>query len=182
MAKAYLLLGGNLNDRYFYITSALELIRSLAGTIIEKSSFYETAPWGFKAENFFLNQVVAVETILEPADLFQAIVEIENRLGRTRNGIQFSSRTIDIDILFYEDRVILTESLSIPHPKIKERRFVLKPMCEINPSFIHPIEKKTLKELLNSCTDNLEVIRLEKTLSYLSPKAKSPASPNPGTI
>lgn len=160
MAKAYLLIGGNLDDRNFYIASALRLIESLAGPVIEKSSIYETAPWGFEDENFFLNQVVAVETDLDPADLFKTIVSIENHLGRTRNGSQFSSRTIDIDILFYENRVVLTESLTIPHPRIKERRFVLQPMCEINPAFIHPIEKKTMKELLNSCADKLAVVRL----------------------
>jgi 2-amino-4-hydroxy-6-hydroxymethyldihydropteridine diphosphokinase len=160
MAKTYLLLGGNLDDRNYYIASALRLIESLAGAVIEKSSIYETAPWGFKDENFFLNQVVAVETKLEPSELFQTIVDIENRLGRTRIGSQFSSRTIDIDILFYEDRVISTESLTIPHPRIKERRFVLEPMCELNPAFIHPVEKTTMKELLNLCSDILEVVKL----------------------
>lgn len=161
MAKSYILLGGNLNDRKFYISSAIQLIKTLAGPVIEKSSLYETAPWGFENENMFLNQVVVVETYLEPADLFQTIVSIENQLGRTRNGSRFSSRTIDIDILFYEDRVISTESLTIPHPRIKERRFVLEPMCELNPQFIHPLEKTTMKELLDSCPDKLEVGRLE---------------------
>lgn len=161
MAKAYILIGGNLNDRKFYISSAIRLIQDLAGTVIEKSSLYETAPWGFEDENKFLNQVLAVETNLEPADLFQTIVSIENQLGRVRNGSQFSSRTIDIDILFYENRVVLTKSLTIPHPRIKERRFVLEPMCELNPQFLHPLEKITMKELLDSCPDKLEVVRLE---------------------
>jgi 2-amino-4-hydroxy-6-hydroxymethyldihydropteridine diphosphokinase len=160
MAKTYLLLGGNLHDRYAYIASALSFIQSWAGDVVEKSSLYETAPWGFEDKNFFLNQVVAIDTKLNPFDLFKTIVAIENQLGRTRNDRQFSSRTIDIDILFYEDRIILTENLIIPHPRIKERRFVLEPMCELNPAFIHPIEKMTMKELLYSCNDKLEVVRL----------------------
>lgn len=160
MAKAYLLLGGNIDNRQYYIESATHLIHLHAGSVVEKSSVYETVPWGFTEGPYFLNQVLGIETKLGTKELFKTIVYIENQLGRTRNGGDYSSRTIDIDILFYENEVVSSEELIIPHPKIRERKFVLEPMSELNPKFIHPVEKKTIEELLWECADPLEVIKL----------------------
>lgn len=182
MTQAYLLLGGNLGDRLHYLKSASLLLKSLAGEIVKKSSFYETAPWGFRDNRLFLNQVIVLNTGLDVNELFQVLVDIENRLGRTRNGSGYDARTIDIDILFYDNLVIQTRDIIVPHPRIQERKFVLEPMCEIDPGFVHPVLMKSMEQLLHECNDPLRVNRLEKTEVYLSPKAKSPASPSPGTI
>ncbi|MBT9146172.1 MAG: Bifunctional folate synthesis protein [candidate division WS2 bacterium] len=114
--------------------------------------------------------------------MFHVIVNIENSLGRKRNNRKYTSRTIDIDILFYENEVMFSETLVIPHPRIRERKFVLEPLNELIPQYIHPVEKKTIRQLFLECNDQLEVKRFGNNQSYLSPKAKSPASPIPGTI
>lgn len=158
------------------------LLQSVAGEIIKKSSYYETAPWGFSDSRLFLNQVVLFNSVLNAYEFFELTKDVENRLGRTRNGNGYHARTIDIDILFYDDIVLQTNDLVIPHPRIPERRFVLEPLCEINPEFIHPVLMKSMEQLLKECNDPLQVIRLEKANTYLSPNAKSPASPKPGTI
>jgi 2-amino-4-hydroxy-6-hydroxymethyldihydropteridine diphosphokinase len=161
MEKVYLLLGGNMGDRNFYIVSATQLLESMLGKLIGKSSLYETAPWGFINRQLFLNQVLLFETALSARQVFRTIVEIENQLGRIRNGKGYKSRTIDIDILFYGNEVIFSEDLIIPHPKIEERKFVLEPLFEISPEFIHPLKKISIQELLANCTDQLAVDRIK---------------------
>ena len=157
MATAYLILGSNIGDRQACIESAKRLISADAGAILSFSDMYETEPWGFVHENLFLNQVIAVETNLNPFELLAALKKIEISLGRIRHKERYTARTIDIDILFYDDVVISTPELTIPHAEIANRRFVLEPLAELAPEFIHPLLKMAVKELLAGCDDECGV-------------------------
>jgi 2-amino-4-hydroxy-6-hydroxymethyldihydropteridine diphosphokinase len=159
MNTVYLLLGSNLDDRARLIRHAIAEISMRIGDVIKASSMYESEPWGFNDDHLFLNQVIRVETRLQPKELLNRILQIENELGRKRakEPGTYASRKIDIDILFYNEAVIRDEHLAIPHPKMAERMFTLMPMCEINESFIHPVFHKTVKELKAECPDPCEV-------------------------
>ncbi len=163
MSISYLSLGSNLSDREEYITKAKELIELKAGKILKSSSVYETEPWGhfneqFRIQKHFLNQVISIETELSPISLINCLLEIELSLGRIRNISRTpTSRTIDIDILFYDNLIINQPELAIPHPLLHERRFTLLPLSEIAPKLIHPVHKKTMNVLLRDCKDNSEV-------------------------
>jgi len=165
MNKAYLLLGSNLDDRKGLIRKAVQLISVRIGTIIQTSSLYESEPWGFSSDTNFLNQVVYIRTDLSPSVLLREILAVEKDLGRIRsNGRQgYSSRTIDIDILFYNEEIIREEHLNIPHPGIPVRMFALVPLCELNESFVHPVCQKTLGLLKAECTDRTEVVKYESS-------------------
>jgi 2-amino-4-hydroxy-6-hydroxymethyldihydropteridine diphosphokinase len=154
--QAYLLIGGNIGDRQKYLRDATLMINTVVGEVTRTSSIYETAAWGLEDQSFFLNQVLEVKTSLEPADLLSAILNIEEQMGR-RRSIKFGPRTIDIDILFYNQKVVKSEKLTIPHPEIQNRKFALVPMNEIAPRLIHPVMNKTISELLGACTDPLDV-------------------------
>lgn len=149
----FLGLGSNLGDRELYLNEAMDLIRNNIGFISLQSGIYETEPWGFMSDNNFLNMVIKVHTELKPPDLLKKIQLIENQLGRVRNATQYASRTIDIDILLYANRVIDRPELVIPHPLLPERRFVLVPLCEIAPKMIHPVLSRSFEELLATCRD-----------------------------
>ena len=151
-------LGTNLGDREGYLEKALEIISESIGMISSRSFIYETEPWGFQSENNFLNMVIKVHTKLKPAGLLKKIQYIEDRLGRIRDRKQYASRTIDIDILLYSNLVIDKPDLTIPHPLIQDRRFVLVPFCDIAPKMIHPVLNKTFADLLKECEDRREVI------------------------
>jgi 2-amino-4-hydroxy-6-hydroxymethyldihydropteridine diphosphokinase len=128
------------------------------GVIEVFSSIYESEPWGFESENMFLNQVIRVKTILSPIDLLDKALKIESRLGRRRGvGEGYVSRSIDIDILFFNDEIIAENRLAVPHPKIPERMFTLVPLTEIDPDFVHPATGKSVKEMLDECPDKLKV-------------------------
>jgi 2-amino-4-hydroxy-6-hydroxymethyldihydropteridine diphosphokinase len=159
MNKAYLLTGGNEGDRYRNMQQARTNIEHICGRILQVSSVYETAPWGKTDQADFLNQVLLVETKLSPRDLLNAIFLIEEKGGRKRT-VKNAPRTIDIDILFYNRLVLEEPGLSIPHPRIAERRFVLEPLNEISPAFLHPVLGKTIHELLLECTDELAVKKI----------------------
>jgi 2-amino-4-hydroxy-6-hydroxymethyldihydropteridine diphosphokinase len=165
MNTVYLLLGSNLNDRMDSLQKAKEGIASEIGRISKVSSIYESEPWGFFAENSFLNQVVKVETILNAGQVLETILKIETDLGRDRkvNG-SYISRIIDIDILFYNDEIINEDKLTVPHPKIAERMFTLLPLSEINKHYVHPGLHKTIQELVAECHDNLQVYLYPSTL------------------
>lgn len=158
--QIYLLTGGNLGDRYGLLERAKKKIVEKIGEIIKESSIYETAPWGFNSEQDFLNQVFNVSTDLSPKELLNKCFEIENELGRVRQLEQYSSRTIDIDILFYNDEIIHEQELIIPHERLHKRRFTLEPLVEISPEYAHPKLNKTLSELLAECKDVSEVRKL----------------------
>jgi 2-amino-4-hydroxy-6-hydroxymethyldihydropteridine diphosphokinase len=156
MNLVYLLIGGNLGHREWHLTKAKQQITALCGEIITHSTIYETAAWGNIDQPHFLNQVITIETLLSPIDLLQQLLQIELDAGRERTE-KYGPRTIDIDILFYNNSIIALPELDIPHPKIAERRFVLVPMVEIAADFLHPILKVTMSTLLDNCTDPLTV-------------------------
>ena len=155
--KAYLLLGSDLDDRRAALDKARAELARRIGSIASTSSVYESEPWGFTSETRFLNQVVAVRTSLAPAVLLEELLSIERSLGRTRNGGGYESRTIDIDILFYNQQVINQKDLVVPHPHVHERMFALLPMCELAPELVHPALSKTILELKGECNDQVRV-------------------------
>lgn len=163
MNRAFLLLGGNQGDVSDTFARARDCIALRAGSIVNASSVYQTEPWGFSAENHFLNQAIEVETNLNPAELLHSLLEIEAMLGRVRSTSEVESRTLDIDLLFFNDQVIIGQGLEVPHPRLHLRRFTLEPLAEIAPDMIHPVFGKTLLQLLEDCTDKLSVIKLSLT-------------------
>src|ERR1700722_6906409 len=116
-----------------------------AGNVLQVSHIYETQPWKMTDETLFLNQVILLETTLNAQQIMDLIIETETSMGRVRSKSGYEPRTIDIDILFFNNEIIKSSSLIIPHPLIAERRFILEPLCEIAPNYIHPLLKKTLK-------------------------------------
>ncbi len=153
-------LGTNLGNREDNLAKAQDLIAKSVGRIDCRSGIYETEPWGFQSENNFLNMVISVHTDLKPADLIKKIQNIEDQLGRKRDSRQYISRTIDIDILLYRNKVINKPELKIPHPLIQDRKFVLIPLCEIAPAMIHPVLNKTFAVLLKECKDERNVKKI----------------------
>lgn len=158
MANAYIGIGSNQGNRTDYCNKALRAITKFA-VIKSLSSVYETEPVGVIDQPDFINCVVEIETGLGPYELFSKLLDIENRLGRKRAGAG-GPRTIDLDLIFYDDLVIQGEDLTIPHPRAHLRRFVLEPLCEIAPDFVHPILKVSVSKLLNGLEDNKRVQRL----------------------
>jgi len=185
MREIFLLLGSNRGDRLLLLEKARRMIRENAGTLLQSSSLYESEPWGFRDETWFINQALEITTELNARELMDRLLEIEARLGRIRmldgcgcnvpdpltsgvlrmagnqtSATGYSARIIDIDILFYGDKTIFTDQLMIPHPRLHVRRFTLEPMNEIVPRFIHPVLKKSIHELLETCTDQSKVVRI----------------------
>jgi 2-amino-4-hydroxy-6-hydroxymethyldihydropteridine diphosphokinase len=156
MYKAALLLGTNLGEREENLEKARNLVEEKVGTILEESKIYATAPWGNRDQPAFLNQAILVWTLLSPEDLMQQLLDIEHELGRTRDE-KWGSRIIDIDILLYEDKVVDSENLKIPHPHLHERNFTLYPLNEIAAEWEHPILKKPVNQLLIDSADKCEV-------------------------
>jgi 2-amino-4-hydroxy-6-hydroxymethyldihydropteridine diphosphokinase len=159
MNIVFLGIGTNLGNRELNLELARARIEEFVGKVQSSSSVYETEPWGFQSEDKFLNIVVSVETNLSPSGLLGRVLMIESLLGRVRGPVHYSSRLIDIDILFYDSIVIDEESLKVPHPHIPNRKFVLIPLCEIAPDLKHPVLGKTMKELLETCPDECVVTK-----------------------
>jgi 2-amino-4-hydroxy-6-hydroxymethyldihydropteridine diphosphokinase len=154
--KAYLLLGGNMGNRIDNLDKAIHHIALATGTITRSSACYETAAWGNTSQPNFLNQVVVIQTALNAPALLKALLLIEKKMGRTRT-VKNAPRNIDIDILFFNKETHQLKDLTIPHPQIQNRRFVLTPLNEITPGLIHPVLKKTMHQLLINCPDKLDV-------------------------
>jgi 2-amino-4-hydroxy-6-hydroxymethyldihydropteridine diphosphokinase len=154
--RAYLLTGGNMGNRAGYLHDASVNISVFCGKILSESSLYETAAWGKTNQPNFFNQVLFIETALNADELMKEILLIEEKMGRIRNE-KYGARIIDIDILFFNDEIINKPELTIPHPEIQNRRFVLAPMNEIAPEFIHPGLLKNISTLLKECGDKLDV-------------------------
>ena len=157
----YILLGGNLGDREENMTVARSYIEEQVGKIIKVSSIYETASWGIAGQPDFLNQVVLILTNFSAEKVMETILAIENKMGRIRTE-KNASRIIDIDILFFNDEVINEPGLTVPHPQIQNRKFVLEPLDEIASDLIHPIFKQSIKNLLSTSKDKLKVKPLSK--------------------
>jgi 2-amino-4-hydroxy-6-hydroxymethyldihydropteridine diphosphokinase len=153
MAVIYLLLGTNLGDRSQNLALCTGMLENEAGKVICRSDIYESEPWGFDHPNWFLNQVLVMDTGIEPQLLMEALLKIENRMGRERNETTYAARTIDIDILLYNRLEMNDDHLILPHPRIGERRFTLIPLVEIDPSLLIPGTGLNVWQLLRSCKD-----------------------------
>lgn len=156
MEKAVVLLGSNMGGRMRFIDTAAAAVARRCGAEVARSAVYESEAWGFESDNF-LNMALVVETAMEPYDFFAVTRLVEGELGRRRDpqaaAGQYAPRPIDIDILFFGDRVLRDESLTIPHPRIAARRFVLEPLAEIMPHYEHPTLRLPVDELLRRCAD-----------------------------
>ena len=160
LRTTYLSLGSNQGAKLENLQEAINLIAEKIGTISKISSVYKTASWGFKSDDFY-NICIALSTGLNPEDLLSTIHTIEASLGRTPNlSSEYKARTIDIDILLFDDEIIFSKGLNVPHKEMLNRKFVLVPLAEIAPNFLHPIEKQRIKTLIKNCIDTNEI---EKT-------------------
>ena len=156
MNEVYLQLGSNIGDRLDNLDQSIKIITERIGNVLEKSSVYESTPWGVENQRNFLNQVIFVKSNFDPYTILDLVLQIEKDMGRIRIE-KWGKRIIDIDILFIDDLIIESENLCIPHEFIAKRKFVLQPMCEIAPGFIHPKLNKTISQLLEECIDEEKV-------------------------
>lgn len=159
--NVYLGLGSNMGDRLNNLFQAMKLIEMRVGKLVSKSSIYETEPWGNKNQEAFLNMVVQVSVGLKSLETLNILKEIEIEIGRKKE-VHWGPRIIDIDILFFDTEIIKEGILIVPHPEIAQRLFVLRPMSEIAPEFVHPVLKKKMIELLSDCSDT-SIVTLYKT-------------------
>jgi 2-amino-4-hydroxy-6-hydroxymethyldihydropteridine pyrophosphokinase len=166
--RVFLGIGGNLGDRLGNLRRAVELIGERIGKIEKVSSVYLSEPWGFKHAKYFTNIVAEVYTAFSADEVLTKAFEIETELKRTRSGNGYEGRTMDIDILFFNSEIINTERLIVPHPHICQRLFVLLPMQEIEPDFVHPQNDMTMKELAKICNDAGKIRRLGAKFSNIS--------------
>jgi 2-amino-4-hydroxy-6-hydroxymethyldihydropteridine diphosphokinase len=151
----YLSLGGNLGNTIEIFLNSMEILTKKVGKITQISSLYQTAAWGPIPQNDFINQVIEVETKLSAPELMDILLEIELQQGRVRQE-RWGPRTLDLDIIFFGEQLISTENLEIPHPRMEDRKFVLIPMVEINPNLIHPISRKSIRQILLECKDECD--------------------------
>ena len=158
ITQLFLSLGGNLGNTREIFEGAYPLIEKKIGKISVYSSIYQTEAWGPIQQDDFLNQVILVSTVLKPEACLAALLEIEKDFGRERKE-RWGPRTLDLDILYYGDVIIAESDLSIPHPRIAERKFILTPLAEIAPFFEDPVSRKSMVTLLADCTDNSQVNR-----------------------
>lgn len=148
----YLSLGSNIADRREHLATAVSEIENRIGHITKKSDIIETSPWGFDSLNQFLNQALEVDTVLTPEQVLEQTQAIESEMGRkekSRDGL-YKDRIIDIDLLMYGNHIINSDTLTLPHPLMTKRLFVLKPLAQIAPDAVHPIINKTISELLSN--------------------------------
>ena len=149
MALVYLGLGSNLGQKEEFLELAIIEIEKQIGSLVARSAFYESEPWGFDSPNAFINACVAVQTTLSPNECLNSIAGIETSLGRTKRPSEaYTDRVIDIDILFYDQLILQEDQLTIPHPLLHLRKFVLNPLVEIAPKLMHPIFNKSISKLL----------------------------------
>ena len=162
MSQAYLSLGSNFGNRFEFIKTAVESIHIRLGTILHISDIYETESWSYN-DNDYLNCVIEINTELMPIKLLKESQNIEKKLGRTTKTTindgksEYLARSIDIDILFYSDEIVNTQNLVIPHPQLHLRKFVLKPMLQIAPDYIHPVFQEKIETLYIRCKDESRV-------------------------
>lgn len=160
MYTAYLLTGTNLGERERNLAQARILIEQSAGTISAVSALYETAAWGKTDQPSFLNQALKLETRLDAPRLLEQLLKIEETIGRLRKE-KYGPRVIDIDLLLFNDQIVNDPSVTVPHPQLPNRRFALAPLTEIAANIIHPVLKKSIRQLLDECIDSLPVIKVK---------------------
>lgn len=149
-----------MGDREQVFNSSIEEIAALIGSVVDTSSLFESEAWGFESENLFLNQLVVVDTNKTAIECLRLTQSIEQKLGRVRHKERYSSRVIDIDLLFYNSEIIDVPDLEIPHPRIQERNFVLEPLNQVMPDYVHPVLNKKISTLMEECTDKCRVYEL----------------------
>ncbi len=155
--------GSNLGSKAGNIQRAMGLLGEILGSVQSASRIYASPAWGYESVNTFCNQCLEIQTGLDARECFRHILEIEKSFGRERGTGVYRDRIIDIDILFFDDLVLDTPELKIPHPRLQERNFVLVPLAEILPGLIHPVLRKPVNQLLADCPDSLEVVPLKKS-------------------
>ena len=160
MNVIYIQIGSNIGDRISYINNSIQQIKDKLGEILYSSKIYESSPWGHIKQGNFLNSVIKVKSDKDAFKTLKILQEIEENLGRKRIQ-KWGERCIDLDILFFNNHIINSKNLTIPHPYIQDRNFVLIPLNEIASSFYHPTLKKDIFALLNDCTDTEEVLIYE---------------------
>ncbi len=165
MHKVYFSIGTNLDERDKNLCNARDLLQKDVGSITAASSVYKTEPWGFAHKNYFLNQVLEIHSELDAFRLLEKTQLIEKQMGRNHQADKYTARIVDIDMLFYDDLIIETDILKIPHPLMSERLFVLVPLEEIIPFFIHPIYRISIRQLLANCTDQHAVLKINDSRS-----------------
>jgi len=159
MSKVYFSIGSNKGNRSGLINEAIDKIDIIIGKVLQKSSIYETKSWGFNSNNFY-NICILLESTLTPELILNKILTIEKDIGRLKTTDQYSDRCIDIDILFFDNRIVNSKSLEIPHPRIQLRKFVLTPMLELTPDLIHPILNKSIRQLELECVDKDQPVKV----------------------
>ena len=159
MSKVYFSIGSNKGNRSGLINEAIDKIDIIIGKVVLKSSIYETKSWGFNSNNFY-NICILLESTLTPELILNKILTIEKDMGRLKTTDQYSDRYIDIDILFFDNMIVNSKSLEIPHPRIQLRKFVLTPMLELTPDLIHPILNKSIRQLELECVDKDQPIKV----------------------
>ncbi len=161
MNKAYLLTGGNLGNRQHNLQQAKDYIEELCGTIVQYSAVYKTKAWGITDQPDFYNQAMELDTQLHPECLMRSLLQIEEKMGRERI-FKFGPRIIDIDILLFNNDIIHTPVLTVPHPYLPQRRFALMPLNEIAGNIIHPLLHKSINIILKECNDKLDVYKISE--------------------
>ena len=158
MADVFISVGSNLNDRHGNIRWALDIMTSFF-RLDDISSLYETEPWGWKHQGWFINAVITGGFREDPLELLKLLKDVESRMGRTV-GIQNAPRPIDLDIIVFEKLIVSTNELTIPHPRVTERKFVLLPLKDVLPDFIHPESGKHIDQLIRECPDQSMIYRI----------------------
>lgn len=157
----YISLGTNLGNKLNHLSAASAMIEKHCGWIEQKSSIYESPPWGYASFNNYLNQVIKIQTDLQPVELLEVLLKIEKEMGRTRTKNNYEDRPIDLDIIYYGDQIINSTKLTIPHPQVYHRNFILVPLNEIAPEFSDPDLKESISILLTKSKDSVTVARYE---------------------